>query len=237
MQVLRFSYIPLLAWVHVHIESLCSGTSTFKWGHHVCDYTSWITYTPQNQDTLLIKFFPKASGVEIKFLDLYSVPCVFVLCFVCHRHVHVAEKQSLPPTITAFLEFLQSEPFCRLLSHLTGLDLAENVIRCDVTEEGRGQPCSSTSNECREDDGLSQEECSNSKDEGAVKQETGLLNGPGKPLQTNCKTHLTHKQGVLCLQVHVFRVMSVSSWVVSFQVLTKVLPVITIYAVIHVLLT
>ena len=45
-----------------------------------------------------------------------------------------------PPTTSALLEFLHSEPFCRLLSHLTGLDLAENVIR--LTEQ-RGEPCSS----------------------------------------------------------------------------------------------
>ena len=60
----------------------------------------------------------------------------------------MADKQSLPPITTAFLEFLHSEPFCRLLSHLTGLDLAENVIRHDLDQGGgerggeRGGPCS-----------------------------------------------------------------------------------------------
>jgi Rps23 Pro-64 3,4-dihydroxylase Tpa1-like proline 4-hydroxylase len=112
------------------------------------------------------------------------------------RHVHLAERQSLPPTITAFLEFLHSEPFCRLLSHLTGLDLAENVIRCDGTGEGKEQPCSSMSNEHRENEGMSQVESSSSKGKGAVGQETGLLNGSGKHLQTNPKTHPIHKQGL-----------------------------------------
>lgn len=56
----------------------------------------------------------------------------------------MAEKQSLPPVTTAFMEFLHSEPFCRLLSHLTGLDLAENVIRHSPDQGGgeRGGPCS-----------------------------------------------------------------------------------------------
>ena len=54
----------------------------------------------------------------------------------------MADKQSLPPITTAFLEFLHSEPFCRLLSHLTGLDLAENVIQHYLDQGGgeRGGP-------------------------------------------------------------------------------------------------
>ena len=45
------------------------------------------------------------------------------------RHVHVAEGSSIPLIAKGCLEFLQSEPFCRLLAHLTGLDLAEGIIR------------------------------------------------------------------------------------------------------------
>jgi hypothetical protein len=33
------------------------------------------------------------------------------------------------------MELVQSEPFCRLLSHMTGLDLAHNVIRPDLSTE------------------------------------------------------------------------------------------------------
>ena len=29
----------------------------------------------------------------------------------------------------SFVELIQSEPFCRLLAHMTGLDLAHNIIR------------------------------------------------------------------------------------------------------------
>ena len=58
----------------------------------------------------------------------------------------MCEDDSLTSTVTALLEFLYSEPFCRLLSHLTGLDLAENVIRITEEEEGEGEgePCSSS---------------------------------------------------------------------------------------------
>lgn len=56
----------------------------------------------------------------------------------------MAMEESLPSIVTAFMEFLHSEPFCRLLSHLTGLDLAENIIRSD---ESGGQPCALVTNE------------------------------------------------------------------------------------------
>lgn len=56
----------------------------------------------------------------------------------------MAMEKSLPSIVTAFMEFLHSEPFCRLLSHLTGLDLAENIIRSD---ESGGQPCLLVTNE------------------------------------------------------------------------------------------
>lgn len=94
----------------------------------------------------------------------------------------MAEEQSLPSTTAAFLQFLHSEPFCRLLSHLTGLDLAENVIRCDMTEEGGGQFCSSTSREYKENDGMSQDESSPSnKKEDVGKHTSGLQNCSRKP--------------------------------------------------------
>ena len=35
------------------------------------------------------------------------------------------------------MELIQSEPFCRLIAHMTGLDLAHNVIRPDLSA---GQP-------------------------------------------------------------------------------------------------
>lgn len=57
------------------------------------------------------------------------------------RHVHVAERESVPPSMAAFLEFLHSEPLCRLLSHLTGLDLAGNLIRPGLTAtDAAGSP-------------------------------------------------------------------------------------------------
>ena len=46
----------------------------------------------------------------------------------------MAERETVPLVTAALLEFLGSEPVCRLLSHLTGLDLAENLIRPDCTE-------------------------------------------------------------------------------------------------------
>ena len=39
------------------------------------------------------------------------------------------ERCSLPENLRGCLEFVSSEPFCLLLSHLTGLDLCDNVIR------------------------------------------------------------------------------------------------------------
>ena len=41
----------------------------------------------------------------------------------------MTEECGLPPTAAGLLRILQSEPFCLLLSHLTGLDLAQGVIR------------------------------------------------------------------------------------------------------------
>lgn len=81
-----------------------------------------------------------AHYVCAKGLQFSASQCVCVF----HRHVHVAMEESLPSIITAFMEFLHSEPFCRLLSHLTGLDLAENIIRSD---ESGGQPCLLVTNE------------------------------------------------------------------------------------------
>ena len=60
------------------------------------------------------------------------------------RHVHVAEECSLPPSTAGLLQLLHCEPFCRLLSHLTGLDLAQNIIRLDTQGENEGEPCSSS---------------------------------------------------------------------------------------------
>ena len=59
------------------------------------------------------------------------------------RHVHIAEGSSLPLIVSGCSEFLRSEPFCRLLAHLTGLDLAEGVIRPSLEELDR--PDSETS--------------------------------------------------------------------------------------------
>ena len=43
------------------------------------------------------------------------------------------------------MELIQSEPFCRLLAHMTGLDLAHNVIRPDLSTE---QTDTETEEEC-----------------------------------------------------------------------------------------
>ena len=48
--------------------------------------------------------------------------------------------------LQSFTELLQSEPFCRLLSHVTGLDLAHNIIRPVLSTECRV----SEDEECRE---------------------------------------------------------------------------------------
>ena len=50
----------------------------------------------------------------------------------------MADKQCLPLMTASLMRFLLSEPFCRLLSHLTGLDLADNVIRPNIDEVGGG---------------------------------------------------------------------------------------------------
>ena len=61
------------------------------------------------------------------------------------RHLHVAEEGSLPPSTAGLPQLLSCEPFCRLLSHLTGLDLAKDVIRLDTVREGDdGGPCCSS---------------------------------------------------------------------------------------------
>ena len=65
--------------------------------------------------------------------------------------MHVAEEKSLPQITAGLLELLHTEPFCLLLSHLTGLDLAKDVIRLDTQGGGGdddcddGEPCSSSS--------------------------------------------------------------------------------------------
>ena len=50
----------------------------------------------------------------------------------------MADRTTVSPLVASCLTLIQSEPFCLLLSHITGLDLAENVIRPsledDVTE-------------------------------------------------------------------------------------------------------
>ena len=58
----------------------------------------------------------------------------------------MAEEGSLPPGMAAVMRLLSSEPFCLLLSHVTGLDLAQNVIRLDAADSGDcKEPCSSSS--------------------------------------------------------------------------------------------
>ena len=65
--------------------------------------------------------------------------------------MHVAEEKSLPQTTAGLLELLHTEPFCLLLSHLTGLDLAKDVIRLNTQgggggdDDDYGEPCSSSS--------------------------------------------------------------------------------------------
>lgn len=90
-----------------------------------------------------------ASGPSKALLTEGRIDCMtlyhLLQLFYIARHVHLGELESLPPVTAALLQFLHSEPFCRLLSHLTGLDLAENVMR--PVELG-GKPCSSTGIEC-----------------------------------------------------------------------------------------
>ena len=67
-----------------------------------------------------------------------------------YRRVHVAEEKGFPQTTAGLLELLHTEPFCLLLSHLTGLDLAKDVIRLDTQggggdDDDDGEPCSSSS--------------------------------------------------------------------------------------------
>ena len=97
----------------------------------------------------------------------------------CCRRVHVAEKQSLPPVTTAFVEFLHSEPLCRLLSHLTGLDLAEDVIRPNAAFDE--EPCSSASGGCEYSVGVYGNGSSKEEDiEGVGEEETKLSDGSRK---------------------------------------------------------
>ena len=51
----------------------------------------------------------------------------------------------------SLMRFLLSEPFCRLLSHLTGLDLADNVFRPNIDETGgdKGGPSLLAGNETK----------------------------------------------------------------------------------------
>ena len=56
------------------------------------------------------------------------------------------------------MELVQSEPFCRLLAHMTGLDLAHNVIRPDLSTELKHSDSESDEGECstKEDDPTNQ---------------------------------------------------------------------------------
>lgn len=64
------------------------------------------------------------------------------------RHVHIAEGSSIPVMVSSCLEFLRSEPFCRLLAHLTGLDLAEDIIRPSLEQlDGPDSETSAASDE------------------------------------------------------------------------------------------
>lgn len=51
------------------------------------------------------------------------------------RHIHTASTESVPPISTYCQKLLSSEPFCRLLAHVTGLDLAQNVVRPPIVDE------------------------------------------------------------------------------------------------------
>lgn len=58
------------------------------------------------------------------------------------RHIHTAFVESVPP-ISAYCQmFLCSEPFCRLLAHVTGLDLARNVVKPPIEDDSSGSSVS-----------------------------------------------------------------------------------------------
>ena len=54
------------------------------------------------------------------------------------RHLHTADNGDLPPAVKELQELCSSEPFCILLSHLTGLDLVEGVIRPELDPQQNG---------------------------------------------------------------------------------------------------
>ena len=53
--------------------------------------------------------------------------------FTIHRCIHIFDKGKLPLLCSEFLNLLYSEPFCLLLSHLTGLTLSYRVLKPDPT--------------------------------------------------------------------------------------------------------
>ncbi len=59
--------------------------------------------------------------------------------FVDHRCVRTSARTALPPIAKACLDFLHSGPICLLLAHLTGLELAQNIIK-PVLEQDEGDP-------------------------------------------------------------------------------------------------
>ena len=96
---------------------------------------------------------------------------VHVVCIVDdffllnNRRTLLANSTSLLPTTKACLDVILSEPFCRLLSHLTGLDLVHNVIRSDNTVESPSSTSESGVEELNQSNEKTKAVCYLTKDE------------------------------------------------------------------------
>ncbi len=108
-----------------------------------------------------------------------------------HRHLHRADEATLPPISKACLEFFHSGPFCLLLAHLTGLELAQNVIRpvvieddCVPTSGGESGAmvldCGRDERESDSDGGREDQEGESELGGGAEDEEGGEGNGGGR---------------------------------------------------------
>ena len=123
--------------------------------------TKWVTRGPPNK----------------RFALIYSCSHINNETSITGRHIHIADGSTVPLITKRCLEFLHSEPFCRLLAHLTGLELAENIIKPDLSLlEEAGTPSSAllTNEETGESSGDVP-----STDGLANTAETGELSGDG----------------------------------------------------------
>ena len=81
---------------------------------------------------------------------MYQANLYFIYALL--RHVHTATVESIPP-ISAFCQkFLCSEPFCLLLAHITGLDLARNVVKPPIEDDDNSNISSESGDSSWEDE-------------------------------------------------------------------------------------